>query len=802
MKRYIVVLFCLLSVFSQAQTIIYFDKPTRSVDTLSLYDYGADKQWENLSLPIGNGSLGANVLGSVAIERLTLNEKSLWRGGPNVSDSASYYWNVNKNSAYLLDSIRKAFLQGDYAKAETLTRQNFNSYAAYEDYNEKPFRFGSYTTLGELCIYTSLNEDLTKNYSRSLFIDSALAKVEFENNGTIYQREYFASYPDSVIVCRFSANQKEKQNLEFFYRSNPQSKVEVQQINDNQVLFLGRLKDNDMQFSLRLQIETKGGKVKIGKDGRIKVKGSDEVVLVLAGDTDYFMNFMPDFSDCNTYVGINPIETTEKTFERIEGLTYQDLKQRHLNDYCNLFNRVELNLNPNESFEDLPTDKRLERYRKGKADYGLEELYFQFGRYLTIASSRGGNLPSNLQGIWARGVDGPWRVDYHNNINLQMNYWPASVCNLNECLNPLIDYIRTLILPGEKTAKAYYDARGWTASVSSNIFGFTSPLASEDMSWNFSPMAGPWLATHLWEHYDFTQDKQFLEETAYEIIKGSANFTTDYLWKNTEGFYTACPSTSPEHGPIDQGATFVHAVAREILSQAIKASIILNKDKAERKRWQNVLDSIAPYKIGRYGQLMEWSKDIDDPKDEHRHVNHLFGLHPGSSISPITTPDLAEASKVVLNHRGDGATGWSMGWKINQWARLCDGDRAYLLFGNLLKNGTLNNLWDSHPPFQIDGNFGGSAGIAEMLLQSHLGFLHILPALPQAWNEGYVQGLLARGGFETDILWENGELKKLIVKSNAGEECNLLYKDAKLSFKTKKGRSYSIKYENGKLTRE
>ena len=521
------------------------------------------------------------------------------------------------------------------------------------------------------------------------------------------------------------------------------------------------------------------------------------------------MNFFPDFNDCNTYVGINPIENTEKTFERIEGLTYTDLLHNHLKDYKQLFDRVSLSLNPNRpmtleypSQTDLPTNERLQRYREGVADFDLEVLYFQYGRYLLIASSRKGNLPANLQGLWARGVDGDWRVDYHNNINLQMNYWLANPANLNECNSPLIDYIRTLILPGEKTAKAYFDARGWTASISSNIFGFTSPLASEDMSWNFSPMAGPWLATHLWEHYDFTRDKKYLKTTAYDIIKGSANFTTDYLWKSPEGFYTACPSTSPEHGPIDQGATFVHGVAREILSQAIKASIVLNKDKAERKRWQNVLDSIAPYNIGRYGQLMEWSKDIDDPKDEHRHVNHLFGLHPGTTVSPILTPDLAEASKIVLNHRGDGATGWSMGWKINQWARLCDGDRAYLLFGNLLKNGTLNNLWDSHPPFQIDGNFGGSAGIIEMLLQSHLSFLHILPALPQAWENGNVKGLLARGGFETDIFWENGELKKLIVKSNAGEECNLLYKGAKLSFKTKKGRSYLIKYENEKLIRK
>lgn len=781
---------------------IWFDKPAKSIDSLSMYNHSVDWEWENVSLPIGNGSLGANVLGSVSIERLTLNEKSLWRGGPKVSNNPNYYWNVNKESAHILKDIRQAFIEGDDERAALLTKKNFNGIAAYEDYNEKPFRFGSYTTMGEICIKTFLNEDSVKHYRRTLLLDSALVRVDFEHNGTMFERTYFASYPDSLIAIKFSANQKSCQNLLLYYRPNPESDISILPVSDKEVVFSGRLKDNDMQFALRLKVEHKGGEASIDSQGRISAKDCDEVVFLLSGDTDYFMNFFPDFNDCNTYVGINPIETTKKTFERIETLDYETLKQRHLNDYCNLFNRVELNLNPNESFEDLPTDKRLERYRKGKADYGLEELYFQFGRYLTIASSREGNLPSNLQGIWARGVDGPWRVDYHNNINLQMNYWLASPGNLLECNQPLIDYIRTLILPGRETAKAYYNARGWTASISSNIFGFTSPLASEDMSWNLSPMAGPWLALHIWDYYDYTRDKQYLENIAYDIIKESANFTVDYLWQRPDGIYTACPSTSPEHGPIDEGATFANAVAREILLCAIKASETLGKDKSQRKEWKKVLKNIMPYKIGRYGQLMEWSKDIDDPKDEHRHVNHLFGLHPGTTISPSLTPDLAEASKVVLNYRGDGATGWSMGWKINQWARLCDGDRAYLLFGNLLKHGTLNNLWDSHPPFQIDGNFGGSAGIIEMLLQSHLGFLHILPALPMAWEQGNVKGLLARGGFEADILWENGELKQLIIKSNAGEECNLLYKDTKLSFKTKKGRSYSIKYEDGKLTRE
>lgn len=793
------ILFCLPTVCTHAQLEIYFDKPTRSLDTLSMYDYGADKEWENLSLPIGNGSLGANVLGSVAVERMTLNEKSLWRGGPNVSDSASYYWNINKRPSHVLGEIRQAFLEKDYAKADSLTRRNFNGYAAYEPWNEKPFRFGSYTTLGELCVYTHLNEDLTRNYKRTLSLDSALAKVEFENNGIIYQREYFASYPDNVIVGKFAADKGERQNLQFVYRPNPEATIETTKTDENEVLFKGRLKDNHMLFTLRLKVLAKSGEVDIEKDGRINVKSGDEVVLIMTGDTEYIMNLEPDLSDPKTYYGVNPVKTTEKTFRKIRNSDYQTLKQAHTEDYTALFNTLSLKLNTDKEKTDLPTDKRLEHYRKGEEDFYLEELYFQFGRYLTIASSREGNLPSNLQGIWARGVDGDWRVDYHNNINLQMNYWLASPANLLQCNQPLTDYIRTLILPGRETAKAYYNARGWTASISSNIYGFTAPLSSEDMSWNFSPMAGPWLAIHLWDYYDYSQDRQYLRNTAYDIIKESANFTVDYLWQRPDGVYTACPSTSPEHGPIDEGATFANAVAREILTCAIKSAETLHKDQKQKAEWERVLENIMPYKVGRYGQLMEWSKDIDDPKDEHRHVNHLFGLHPGTSISPILTPDLAEASKVVLNHRGDRATGWSMGWKINQWARLCDGDRAYLLFGNLLKYGTLDNLWDSHPPFQIDGNFGGSAGVLEMLLQSHLGFLHILPALPEAWSEGELKGVLARGGFELDIIWENGELKKTTIKSKAGKDCILLYKGASLKFETKKNRRYSVTYENGHL---
>jgi alpha-L-fucosidase 2 len=393
-------------------------------------------------------------------------------------------------------------------------------------------------------------------------------------------------------------------------------------------------------------------------------------------------------------------------------------------------------------------------------------------------------------------------VDYHNNINLQMNYWPACSTNLTECELPLIDFIRTLVDPGQRTASAYFGARGWTAAISGNIFGFTAPVTDHDMSWNFNPMAGPWLATHIWEYYDYTRDKDWLRRVGYDILKQSALFAQDYLYRRPDGTLTASPSTSPEHGPVDEGTTFVHGVIREVLLCAIDASRALGVDSKLRTQWQQVLDKLAPYRIGRYGQLMEWSKDIDDPADEHRHVNHLFGLHPGHTISPITTPELAQASRVVLEHRGDGATGWSMGWKLNQWARLQDGDHAYLLLGNLLKNGTTDNLWDIHPPFQIDGNFGGTAGMTELLLQSHAGFIQLLPALPSAWSKGRVSGLRARGGFEVALTWDEGKLSEATVVSLAGETCTLRYGDATLSFRTKKGASYRIVLRDGELVRE
>ena len=763
-----------------------------------------DPEWEQKTLPIGNGSIGANIFGSVATEHITFNEKSLWRGGPNTAKGADYYWNVNKNSAHVLKEIRQAFLDKDQAKVTRLTQDNFNSEVPYEADAEDPFRFGSFTSAGTFDIETGIKEQNIGGYSRSLSLDSALVNVCFAQNGVQYKRQYFTSFPDQVMVIRYSASEKGKQNLVFKYTPNPLSKGEYKRSKSGSFCYSAHLNNNDMHYVVRAQAIAQGGKTWTDKEGRIHVEQADEVIFLISADTDYKMNFNPDFKNPKTYVGVKPLETTRNWMDKASEKTFDDLLQRHYQDYAGLFQRTVFEVNPdfNTEVRKLSTPERIARYRTGAPDYELESLYYQFGRYLLISSSRPGDLPANLQGIWHNNIDGPWRIDYHNNINVQMNYWPACPTNLAECEWPLIDFIRTQVKPGERTAQAYFGARGWTTSISSNIFGFTTPLRDKDMSWNFSPVAGPWLATHVWDYYDYTRDLDFLKNIGYDLIKGGAEFATDYLWKKPDGTYTAAPSTSPEHGPIDEGATFSHAVIREILTDAIEASKVLQIDEQERKEWETVLEKLKPYQIGRYGQLMEWSQDIDDPRDEHRHVNHLFGLHPGHTISPVTTPELARASRVVLEHRGDGATGWSMGWKLNQWARLHDGNRSYKLYGNLLKNGTNANLWDSHPPFQIDGNFGGTAGVTEMLMQSHMGFIHLLPALPDVWHEGKLTGVCARGNFVVDLYWKDNNLTRAVIHSRSGGPCSVHYKGQRLTFDTQRDQKYTLSYQNGKLAVE
>lgn len=786
---------------------VRFNQPAPEPGEFQPYG-GVDPQWERRSLPIGNGNIGASLFGSVATERLSLNEITLWNGGPGISKGPAHYWNVNKKSTDALRKIREAFAAGDSALAAQLTADNMNGVAAYERGAEPEWRFGNYTTLGELRVATGIDACDEGSYSRTLSLDSALARVSFTAGGVRYVRETFCSHPENVLVVRFTASKKGKQNLLLKYVPSMEAKVATYNVDANELLYVGNLANNGMKVVVRIAMRHKGGKVvRNGHEG-LQVKGADEVEFILTADTDYKMNFDPDFNDPKTYVGVEPMETTASWLKAAMALNYKRLMRRHLADYRPIFTRVSLSLgaDANKALTRTELEKatpdRLADYRRGVADPYLEALYYQFGRYLLISSSRAGNLPANLQGLWLANSDAPWHADYHNNINIQMNYWPVMQGGLQECAKPFVDYVRTLVKPGAVTARDYFGARGWTASISANPFGFTAPLRDRDMSWNLSPVAGPWLAAQVYDIYTFSRDKEWLKNEAYPIIKGAALFCQDFLWRKPNGNYTVAPSTSPEHGIVDDGVTFCQAVVRELLTDAVEAANILGVDQAESAQWQDVLRHLPPYRIGRYGQLMEWSRDIDDPKDEHRHVNHLFGLHPGHTVSWTHTPELAKAAKVVLEHRGDGATGWSMGWKLNLWARLLDGNHAYKLYGNLLKNGTADNLWDLHPPFQIDGNFGGTAGVTEMLLQSQDGDIHLLPALPDAWADGEVKGLCARGNFVVDITWRGGQLAEARVRSNSGEAGVVRYKGQTLPVDVKQGETLVVTWEKGKLQAE
>ena len=733
---------------------------------LNLWYRRPSQKWEE-ALPIGNGRLGAMIFGGVNEEQLSLNEDTLWAGGPYNPD--------NPQAKAALPKVRQLIFEGKIKEATRLVDS---------DVMARPLRQMPYQTLGDLRLQFPEITGEVNDYQRSLDLETAIARVSYRIGDTTYQREFFASYPDNLIMMRISADKPGRVSFDAAL-STPQQDASIEI--DNDVLSLsGRSSDangikGQVKFNARLTAINTGGTVSHDKDA-LKITNANSVVLLLSCATSY--NNWQDASG-------DAVERARKYLQQARGRSFEQLRERHVADYKTLFERVALDLGSSRN-SDLPTDERLKNYQATN-DAALEALYFQFGRYLLISSSRVGTQPANLQGIWNNSLAPPWESKYTVNINTEMNYWPSETTALSECSEPLLQMIRELSVAGARTARTVYGARGWVLHHNTDGWRGTSPI--DGAAWGMWPTGGAWLCTQGWEHYQFTRDEKFLRDF-YPILKGASLFFIDTLVAEPEhGWLVTNPSSSPEHGGLVAGPTMDMAIVRDLFAQTALASEILGLDPELRQELLDKRARLAPFQIGQHGQLQEWLHDKDDPKDEHRHVSHLYAVFPSAQISD-QTPQLLNAARQSLLQRGDGGTGWSKAWKINLWARFGDGDHAYKMLSEALGGNTYPNLFDAHPPFQIDGNFGGTSGMAEMLLQSQNEEIHLLPALPSAWPNGEVRGLRARGGFSVDMIWRGGLLTNATIQSASGEKLVVRYEGRPKTIPLKSGQSVRL---NGEL---